>query len=88
VRRSIVTPRRSFPRRHPNSDRCPNSKTSVRETLACEVAVAASISGGAVVEIVLPAIDLDDKPVSQAGEIGDIAFTRRLAPEMKSACSP
>jgi hypothetical protein len=40
------------------------------------------------IEIVLPAVDLDDKTLFHADKIDDVTFTRRLAPELKSALAP
>ncbi|MEA2981855.1 MAG: hypothetical protein QOF09_3678 [Alphaproteobacteria bacterium] len=40
------------------------------------------------IEIVLPAVDLDDEAMLHANEVDDVAFAGRLAAEMKSALPP
>jgi hypothetical protein len=57
-------------------------------SVAHEMPVAAAISRGVVVMIVLPAVDLDDQLLPQANEIDDVSVARRLAAEMKAALAP
>ena len=50
--------------------------------------VAAAISRSVVVEIVLPAVDLDNQSLFQTNEIDDEAIARRLTTEIKAALAP
>ena len=58
------------------------------KSVAHEMPVAAAISRGVFIMIVLPAVDLDDQPLLQTDEIDDEAIARRLAAEMKTALAP
>jgi hypothetical protein len=40
------------------------------------------------IEVVLPAIELDDKPKLHADKVDNEFFARRLPPEMKPTLSP
>jgi len=53
-----------------------------------EIAVAALIPRSVVVKIVLPAVDFNGELMPHAYEIHDVAFPRRLTPEMKSTRTP
>jgi len=53
-----------------------------------EVFVAPSVASSACVQIMLPAVDLDDKTMFQTNKIYDVALSWRLATEMKSTLSP
>jgi len=58
------------------------------KSAAHEMPVAAAISRSVVVEIVLPAVDLDNQSLFQTNEIDDEAIARRLTTEMKAALAP
>ena len=40
------------------------------------------------IEIVLPAIDFDEKSMLETNEVHDVSLTRRLSPEMIATLSP
>ena len=60
-------------------------ETQHAKSLLRECIVPPPIFGGAIVEIVLPAIDLDDELMPHTHKIDDVLFARGLTPNVKSA---
>ena len=59
-------------------------ETQYAEALADKMVVALRVTSGMAIEVMLAAIDLDDKALVETDEIYDIVSTRRLAAEMES----
>jgi len=59
-------------------------KRCTRKAQGLQGQVAAAVGRDGVVETMLAAVDLDDEPVLQAGEIDDAASDRHLAAEMQA----
>jgi len=63
-------------------------ETQYPEALADKMIVALRVTSGMSIEVMLTAINLNDKAVLETDEIYDIVIARRLAAEMESLFSP
>ena len=63
-------------------------KSQDAKSIAHEVPIAQSISRCMIIEIVLAAIDFDDRLLLQANEVDNEAVAWRLASEMKAVLAP